>query len=238
MGLKGENIVSKDELALVPVPEKTKTYQPVPHDFLTDTIRKIGDDMLKDFSFHSGKYALAREGAHFFGLHVYKNGGDGKGIGLSIGFRNSYDKSMAIGIAIGANVFVCDNLAFSGDITILRKHTQNVWQDIENQTIQTLYRSQPRYHELVEQVANMRIHELTDDEAYKVLGLVYGKEILSIRQLAVARNQWDNPSFEEFKSRDMWSLYNACTYSLKSSPIINIMDHHILLHDTIVAEMP
>ena len=40
-----------------------------------------------------------------------------------VGFRNSHDKSMVAGICAGARVFVCDNLAFSGDFSEKRKHT-------------------------------------------------------------------------------------------------------------------
>ena len=39
------------------------------------------------------------------------------------GPRNSRDKSLLIGIAFGSRVFVRDNLAFSADHVIRRKHT-------------------------------------------------------------------------------------------------------------------
>jgi hypothetical protein len=39
---------------------------------------------------------------------------------LAIGFRNSHDKSMAVRIAVGASVMVCDNMLITGDINIRR----------------------------------------------------------------------------------------------------------------------
>ena len=49
------------------------------------------------------------------------------GVRVSIGLRNSHDKSVALGITIGYCVFVCDNLAFHGDFqTVTRKHSKNL----------------------------------------------------------------------------------------------------------------
>src|SRR6185436_19508098 len=42
----------------------------------------------------------------------------------AMGIRTANDRSMALEIAVGLKVFVCDNLAFSGDLIALRrKHT-------------------------------------------------------------------------------------------------------------------
>jgi predicted SpoU family rRNA methylase len=77
-----------------------------------------------------------------FAVLTYSNGVE-EDMGLSIGIRNSYDKSMSIGVALGARVFVCDNLAISGEIRIVRKHTAGVWKAIEDMAISTLYRHRP-----------------------------------------------------------------------------------------------
>ena len=44
---------------------------------------------------------------------------------------NSYDKSSRLAYASGTQVFVCANGMISGDIKQLRKHTKNVFQDID-----------------------------------------------------------------------------------------------------------
>jgi hypothetical protein len=36
---------------------------------------------------------------------------------FSIGIRNSHDKSIRLGLTAGLRVFVCSNMAFSGDFT-------------------------------------------------------------------------------------------------------------------------
>jgi hypothetical protein len=40
-----------------------------------------------------------------------------------IGVRNSVNKTLKVGITAGTRVFVCDNMAFSGDFIRFRKHT-------------------------------------------------------------------------------------------------------------------
>ncbi len=228
---RGGHIVTRDDLALVPVPEATDSYIPVPHNHLTDTLSTIGRDILKGFTLSKEQYALAREGQQMFGVLAFRS--DHTELGLSIGFRNSYDKSMAIGIAIGAEVFVCDNLALTGDITIMRKHTVNVWSSLEDIAISTLYRSQRNFQKIVEDSETLKGRMLDDSEAFKMIGLLFGHGILTPRQLPAVKKEWLNPSYDDFKPRTMWSFYNACTEALKSCPPLVIMEKHISLHTAI-----
>lgn len=225
---RGGHMVTKDDLALIKVPQTTESYLPVPHNHLADTLSTIGQDILKGFTLHKEQYALAREGQQMFGIHVFKN--SNTELGLSIGFRNSYDKSMAIGIAIGAEVFVCDNLALTGDITIMKKHTMNVWQGLEDAAISTLYRSQKNFEKICADSEAMRSAKIENDEAFRMIGLMFGHGILSPRQLPVVKEKWLKPSHEDFRARNKWSFYNACTEALKTCPPLVIMEKHILLH--------
>jgi hypothetical protein len=228
---KGGNAATRDDLALVPIPEATDSYIPVPHNHLADTLSTIGQDILNGFRLKKEQYALARDGNQMFGVLVFES--DHDELGLSIGFRNSYDKSMAVGIAIGAEVFICDNLAFTGDITILRKHTANVWSSLEDVVISTLYRSQKNFHRIVEDSEMLKGKVLNNSEAFKMIGLLFGHNILTLRQLPPVKKEWLNPSHEAFKPRNMWSFYNACTGVLKACPPMVIMEKHIALHNMI-----
>jgi hypothetical protein len=169
---KGGHLVTRDDLALIEVPEVTESYMPVPHNHLADTLSTIGQDILKGFTLSKEQYALAREGNQMFGVLVFKR--ENSELGLSIGFRNSYDKSMAIGVAIGAEVFVCDNLALTGDITVLKKHTTNVWASLEDTAISTLYRSQKNFEKIVEDSGSMKGKSIENSDAFKMIGLLFG----------------------------------------------------------------
>jgi hypothetical protein len=225
----GGKFATRDELSLIPVPVETESYTPVPHNHLAETLTTIGRDILQGYELESEQYALAREGNQMFGVLTFR--GEHPEMGLSVGFRNSYDKSMAIGIAIGAKVFVCDNLALAGDVTVLRKHTGNVWASLEDVAISTLYRSQKNFHKVVEDAATLKNMSISDTGAFQYMGLLYGRGVLTPRQLPVVKREWLRPSHEDFQPRNLWSFYNACTEAMKSAPPVLVMEKHIMLHE-------
>ena len=227
---QGGDYCSLDDLRTIPLPKETRTYKPVSHYDLAVNLGEVSGGLLRGYQLDKAQYGLAREGNQMFGIHSYRNG-ISSSMGLSIGFRNSYDKSMSVGIAIGASVFVCDNLALTGDIAIMRKHTANVWNDLEELTITTIYRSQHNFTKIVEDAEIMRGRYLSNDDAFRMIGLMYGNDIISPRQIPVVKREWLNPTQPDFEERNVWSLYNAVTESLKSSPPNKIMEKHIALHE-------
>ncbi len=228
MHTSGGDYCTLDDLRNIPLPKETSTYKPVSHFDLAKNLAEVSGTLLRDYELERSQYGLAREGAQLFGVHTYRNGSDS--MGLSIGFRNSYDKSMSVGIAIGASVFVCDNLALTGEIAIARKHTSNVWQDLEELSITTIYRSQHNFHRIVEDAQIMQGQHLSDDDAYRLTGLMYGHGIITPRQIPIVRKEWLTPSHEEFEDRNVWNFYQAVTEALKGSPPNKIMERHIALH--------
>lgn len=221
---------SLEDLKQVPLPRETRTYKPVSHFDLAVNLGEVSKGLLRGYELDKTQYGLAREGNQMFGLHTYRNGVSSE-MGLCIGFRNSYDKSMSVGIAIGASVFVCDNLSLTGDIAIMRKHTQNVWNDLEELTITTIFRSQHNFHRIVEDAEEMKSHYLSNDNAYRLLGLLYGNGVVTPRQIPTVKKEWLNPSYDEFSDRNVWSFYNCVTEALKSAPPNKIMEKHISLHE-------
>lgn len=51
-------------------------------------------------------------------------------MGLSVGWRNSSNKQLPAAVVVGSRVFVCDNLCFSGTLTLKRRHTKNIMDDL------------------------------------------------------------------------------------------------------------
>ncbi len=92
------------ELDLIPMPEVTETYQPVSHYLLAKKALTITQDLLKGYVLSNESFGLAREGAQMFGVLQFR--GTNTEMGLSVGFRNSYDHFMVVGFASGASVFV------------------------------------------------------------------------------------------------------------------------------------
>ena len=225
---KGAEAATIEQLAMIPLPQETRSYKPVAHHELANMLSSIAANLLPEFTLDSTQFGLARDGQKMFGVHTFKNGNSA--LGLSIGFRNSYDRSLSVGIAVGASVFVCDNLMLTGDLTVLRKHTSNVHADIDSLALSAIYRSRSAFNQIKQDAEVMKQIPMSDDEAYRMLGLVYGRGIITPRQIPVVKSEWLEPSHDAFEDRNLWSFYNAVTESLKSSPPQSIMERHLAIH--------
>ncbi len=221
---RGGEVITREQLDLIKVPEATDSYIPVSHYHLADKLVGISTDILRDYVLVGESYAVARQGNQMFAALKFQR--DESEMALSIAFRNSYDRSMSLGIAIGASVFVCDNLALEGNIVVMRKHTKNVWNELEDVAIATLYKSQKTFEQIVANAALLKKQRLQDDEAFMLMGMLFGHRVVSPRQLSVLKEEWVHPSHPEFEERNMWSFFNAATESLKTCPPVTIMEKH------------
>ena len=225
---KGAEAATIEQLAMIPLPQETRTYKPVGHDALANMLSSMAGNLLPEFELVNTQFGLARDGAKMFGVHTFKNGDSA--LGLSIGFRNSYDRSLSVGIAVGASVFVCDNLMLTGDLTVLRKHTSNVHADIDGLALSAIYRSRSAFNQIKADAEIMKGIPLSDEDAYRTIGLIYGRGIITPRQIPVVKKEWLTPSHSDFEGRNVWAFYNAVTESLKSSPPQSIMEKHLAIH--------
>ena len=229
----GGKAATLDDLRAVPAPPRTKSYQPVGHYDLVRKVRGIAEDLLSPLKFSQGQYGLAKEGQHMFGVMTFTNGSTK--LGLTIGLGNSYDKTLRVKIAAGAKVFVCDNLCFAGSITYTRKHTKNVWEDIEEAVADRIVLSEEIFQDIVHCADEMGKRKIDDDEAYQMLGLLFGHKVVNTPQLNASLKGWREPTHREFRPRNVWSLYNSVTAALKTTQPKQIMEKHIELHRLIVS---
>ncbi|OPY62039.1 MAG: hypothetical protein A4E57_04068 [Syntrophorhabdaceae bacterium PtaU1.Bin034] len=116
----------------------------------------------------------------------------------------------------------------------MRKHTKNVWHELEDAAITTLYKSQKSFDRIVADTGLMKRQPVKDDEAFRLMGMLFGRGIVSPRQIAVLKEEWLRPSHREFEDRTMWSFFNATTESLKSCPPVTIMEKHAQAYDLLV----
>jgi len=226
--LQGGQECSLEDLRDISLPVETRSYKPVSHYDLALNIARVAGDLLSGFSLHKSAFGTARTGAQLFGVLTFKN--VHTELGLSIALRNSYDKSLSVGMAFGASVFCCSNLALHGEVLKIRKHTTNVMADLEMMIITGVLRARTNYGSVVDDAESMKLIDIESDGAYRALGHLFGHKVLSPRQMPVALKEWISPSHPEFEPRTLWSLYNAVTEALKSSPPQSILERHIQLH--------
>lgn len=116
---------SRNEVMAIPAPEYTKTWHPVPHGEVIKSLDLVVK--AKGVGVMSETYSVTNKGANMFGAWTLDIGVGGKQV--QMGFRNSTDKSFAVGICAGTWVMVCSNMQFRGEFIEFRKHTSGL--DIE-----------------------------------------------------------------------------------------------------------
>lgn len=133
----GADLAERNNLVNVVTPPSTKSWFPLPHDRLLESV----ETQLKStgFEIEAETHALTKNGARYFGLLQVslpsRTRDDFKWI---IALRNSHDKTFPAGLVAGSRVLVCDNLCFSGEVTLSRKHTRFAARDLPNLTAQAI----------------------------------------------------------------------------------------------------
>ena len=230
--LISSNKVTLDALSEVKVPVKTRSYVPVSHvDFIRNT-KHIASKILDKHTLHSEQYGIARDGKQMFGTLTYKEDfhEDPQDIGLSIGIRNSYDKSMSLGLCSGGSVFVCENLMMTGKVVIMRMHTGSIVDELKGLIFNALLDAEDKFSTIHADSQQLKEHTVDDKTAYGIMGGLYGYGVVSERQLPVMKREWQKPQHDVFEPRTGWSLYNAGTEALKTTPPMYKMNRHIQMH--------
>jgi hypothetical protein len=204
--------IGRTELAQIAVPETTRTHQPVPH-------HEIVEALVETLSFrHIGvvneEYAVSRDGMKMFGVVDLETQMDG--CRFSVGIRNSHDKSLRLGLTAGLRVFVCSNMAFSGDFTpVLAKHSKSF--NLVDTLSVGVDRIQRNFAPMQRQVEFWRQTQITDSQAKLILysAFVDGKLDAPKSLLSEVHRSYFEPEYPEFSPRTMWSLSNAFTSAFK-----------------------
>lgn len=148
---------------------------------------------------------------------TYIAAGESESFALNVGIRGSYDQSLPRGLAIGSRVFVCDNLAFSGEINVYSKQTTNIAARIP-QLLQNAIAQVPVMAELQNKRFDAyRNHSLSSVKGDAILIECVRRGILNPSDLGKAIKEWDEPSHKEHKAegKTVWTLFNAITEAIK-----------------------
>ena len=204
--------LTRQQLAAVPTPLGTATHRPVPHaevvEALVETLSFRHIAVVKD------DFAVSKDGMKMFGVLDLDTGMPG--CRFSIGIRNSHDKTMRLAAVVGVRVFVCENMAFSGDFQpVLAKHSKNF--SLQNALSIGVDQMQRNFDGMRQQVENWRQSQLTDMAAKLIIYRAFIESDLEVpKHLArPVHDLYFNPQHEEFQPRMMWSLSNAFTSAFK-----------------------
>lgn len=222
----GANAVSRNDLAALPIPAAMgprHKIRPFEDDvaMITDFMSTVGLK-IKDEAF-GVKFNKDNSPTQFFGVMEVApaNVLDGEFIpaefGTMIGLRGSYDESLPRGLAVGSRVFVCDNLAFSGEVKFQTRQTTNI-----DKRMPALLRS------AVGQIPDLFHAQQARFDRYRCVELkprwgdaapieLLRRDVLNVHTIGTAMREWDKPTHPEHMAtgRTVWTFHNAITEAIK-----------------------
>lgn len=228
----GAQHINRDQLAALPLPAARGSRHAI-RPFIADIemidgyLQEAGFALVDEsFGVKSDKDNMPSQ---FFGAMeirpktlegvVIPAGSDDKTFGLTIGLRGSYDQTLPRGIAVGSRVFVCDNLAFSGEVSVYSKQTTNI-----NSRIEVLLRDAVNRIPAMAQAQTARFDayrnfELSQVKGDAILIECVRRGILNPSNVGQAIKEWDTPSHIEHaaEGKTVWTLFNAVTEAIKPS---------------------
>jgi hypothetical protein len=205
--------MNRQELALVPTPMSTATHQVIPHhEVIGALVETLG---FRHIGVHKEEYAVSRDGMKMFGIMELET--TFSGCRFALGIRNAHDKSMRLAMTVGYRVFVCENMAFTGDFEpVLAKHSKHF--SLQNALSIGVDSMQRNFEPMVKSVELWQGSQLTDVTARLIIyrAFIEGELDSAPRHLdRKVHSLYFNPQHEEFQPRTMWSMSNAFTSAFK-----------------------
>src|SRR5438067_196527 len=207
----GARKVMREGLSLVPTPPATDTFKPIAHATL---IAELEESLaFRHIRITRDEYAVSHDGMRLFGL--LELDAEYEGVRFAIGLRNANDKSMRLGMVAGYRVFVCDNMALSGDFKpLLAKHTKHF--DLVESLSIGVDRIQRGFQPLRDAIVCKRGQQLRSEEAHSMIYRAFMENRFPLKLLRTVHQEFFvAPSHEEFKAHTVWSLENAFTTAFK-----------------------
>lgn len=205
--------VERAAVEIVPTPAATQTWTPIPHMAL---IERVEDTLKADgLTIVNQTHSLTRGGNRYFGLMHIANGHNSEDYGYVFGLRNSHDKSFPAGLVVGASVFVCDNLSFSGEIRMTRKHTTHIMRDLPGLVQRSVGQLMSRWHDQDTRIEAYKGFEMSDMQAHDLIVRAIDARAATSTQVPPLLQEWRHPQHDAFAPRTAWSLFNSFTEVMK-----------------------
>lgn len=223
---RGARPVALGELNAVKAPEPSGRWFPLAHGAVLgrvkETLAEAGYELRRE------QLALSREDARFFGV-LDLGTPLAAGVTLSVGVRNSIDKSFPLGFCAGSRVFCCDNLAFSAELLVRRKHTRHGEAHFAADIAAAIVRLGQYRQDEARRIAAMRHAQLSANQADSLILRAFEKGIVTTADLPRLLREWREPSVADFTGdASCWALFNAFTLVLGAKARNNPYRHATL----------
>lgn len=219
--------IQRAELGGLVTPEGTRTHTPIAHSRLVDSVENALE--ASSFRIKKEQHAISHQANRYFGVFDLDTQ-EGQGYGLSIGLRNSHDKRFPAGMVVGSRVFVCDNLAFSAEIQIARKHTRFINRDLDKLIYNAMGRLGAYRQHQQNRIESYRETNMTDMRVNDFLVRSVDAKVIPVSRITSVLEEWRRPRHQEFEPRNAWSLFNGYTEVMKRYNTADVAQRTIRLH--------
>jgi hypothetical protein len=206
----GARHVERAQVLEAPTPAASATWVPVAHHRLLELVESTLTD--SGLTIANQAHALWSDGLRYFGLMEVANGRAHDDYALVIGLRNSHDKSFPASLAMGSSIFVCDNLSFSGEVTIARRHTRFIERDLPRVVHTAVGRLTDMRGQQDQRISKYKETALSDPRAHDLVIRAVDANVLPVTQVPAVLEEWRHPSHKEFaEGKTVWRFHNAMT---------------------------
>jgi len=211
----GGRAVEREEVMDIPTPWPTDTWTPIAHiELITHVEQTLRTNGLV---IGNQAHSLSHGGDRYFGLMEVRHSESDQDYCWVLGIRNSHDKTFPAGIVAGAQILVCDNLSFSGEVKLTRKHTRFITRDLPRLVQSAVGRLMDRWHHQDTRFATYKLADIDDRTAHDLVIRACDVGVVPNRTIPEVLHEWREPRHEEFQPRTVWSLFNAFTEALKGN---------------------
>lgn len=206
----------EEQIRKVSTPEPTATHRPIPHILLVSKARKALD--IAGFQITEEEHALAAGGQQYFGGFALT--GDliqSDNRRLVFGLRNSHNKTAASAACMGNSMMVCDNMCFSSDVKLARRHTANILGDLDLLLNTAISKIVTSFNDMSSRIEAYKGRTLSNPAASDLTANLAAMEIVPRTLVYDVIKEFRDPRHPEFRGRNLWSLYNSVTENLKGS---------------------
>jgi hypothetical protein len=228
--------VDRESLELQWCPEKYELgnqHVPVSHSQAADIVQSEIERIL-GLKIRSEAFGLAQKGAQMFGVYTLETGNSEHG--LSIGFRNSVNRTFALSALAGQKVFVCDNSAMVGETEkAVRRHTTEVEKEFRERLAEVLISAVPAYIQMARAQAGMSEVQISENRGAEIIGRGLYQDALKPQQATLACEAWRRN--EHGHGRTLWGVYNAFTFGLHRGSPVNLVESAAEVHNFFLREL-
>lgn len=189
----GKNHVSFDELSLCPVPQARDRFVPLPHQELArltkEALKAAGFEILEE------DYVLTNDKMCMFGgFAIVRSDCQNEKRTLVCGIRNSNDNKFAASLCIGSKMLVCDNLCFSSERKLTRRHTTNIMKDLPRVIANTIAGLVNEWVSMEARIESYMARPLSFDEASGLVTRLVDNAALTSQKMYDVMKLWRNPA--------------------------------------------